>query len=284
MMVRSRYFCAGTVRDRLRSAGFPRVINQNRDFYRDAEAVPPLIPAYDVLVSNPVRNETTHPQLRTQISWRRRLLSLLPGWLCASAVWGDGTFATPILYDNARLRGCICDLMFVSALLGRPQSPHSTDNRHAVPAVSALLGRPHGPRTALGCGLGAAVAAAAAELRLPQTFLPTCIAGRPPAAGGGGEGESFPRFPGAHWVAVPQALRARRSNRRTVLGRLGREAAGRDHRAGRCRCCWRPHGAMPSIGGVAGVRRRAATRRTCACGTARAVACSRTPSCWVGGR
>ena len=66
-MLRSRYFCAGTVRDRLRSVGFPRVINQNRDFYRDAEAVPPLIPAYDVLVSNPVRNGTTHPQPRTQI-------------------------------------------------------------------------------------------------------------------------------------------------------------------------------------------------------------------------
>jgi hypothetical protein len=32
--------------------------------------------------------------------------------------------------------------------------------------------------------------------------------------GGGGEGESFSRFPRVHWVAVAQALRARRVNRR----------------------------------------------------------------------
>jgi hypothetical protein len=31
---------------------------------------------------------------------------------------------------------------------------------------------------------------------------------------GGGEGESFPRFPRVHWVAMPEALRARRVNRR----------------------------------------------------------------------
>jgi hypothetical protein len=35
-----------------------------------------------------------------------------------------------------------------------------------------------------------------------------------PLASAAAEGELFPRFPGVHWVAVPQALRARRVNRR----------------------------------------------------------------------
>jgi hypothetical protein len=42
--------------------------------------------------------------------------------------------------------------------------------------------------------------------------------------GGGGGGESFVRV---HWVAVPQALRARRPNRRTGSGRWWRHRSGR---------------------------------------------------------
>jgi hypothetical protein len=50
-------------------------------------------------------------------------------------------------------------------------------------------------------------------------------AGGLPPQGDGGGGESFLRV---HWVAVPEALRARRVNRRRRAGRAAAGGAGRD--------------------------------------------------------
>lgn len=45
------YFCAGAVKRHLAARGFPRVYNENEDFYAMVEAG--TIPEYDVLVTNP---------------------------------------------------------------------------------------------------------------------------------------------------------------------------------------------------------------------------------------
>ncbi|EGD76408.1 hypothetical protein PTSG_07527 [Salpingoeca rosetta] len=45
------YFCAGAMKQRLASCGFPNIINRNSDFYEDIRTN--NIPEYDILITNP---------------------------------------------------------------------------------------------------------------------------------------------------------------------------------------------------------------------------------------
>jgi hypothetical protein len=77
------YFCAGTVRTRLREVGFSNVINENRDFYGDINAKPPTVPEFDVMLTNPpFSGDHMAKLLRFASGSCKPYLLLLPNYVC----------------------------------------------------------------------------------------------------------------------------------------------------------------------------------------------------------
>jgi hypothetical protein len=83
------YYCAGSTATHLNALGYPDVYNRPVDFYAAQSSIPPSIPPFDVLVSNPPFSED-HPRrsMTFALSSGRPFLILLPNfeacstWLC----------------------------------------------------------------------------------------------------------------------------------------------------------------------------------------------------------
>lgn len=79
------YYCAGSTARHLRELGFARVYNRAVDCYAAAAAVPPCVPPYDVLVTNPPFSGD-HPRrcVRFSLASGRPFLLLLPNYEACS--------------------------------------------------------------------------------------------------------------------------------------------------------------------------------------------------------
>jgi hypothetical protein len=80
------YYCAGSAANHLRALGFPDVYNRPVDFYAAQSSIPPRIPPYDVLVSNPPFSKE-HPRssMSFALSSGRPFLLLLPNFEACSS-------------------------------------------------------------------------------------------------------------------------------------------------------------------------------------------------------
>lgn len=80
------YYCAGSAASHLRALGYPDVYNRPVDFYAMQSSIPPLIPPFDVLVSNPPFS-SDHPRrsMTFALTCGRPFLLLLPNFEACSS-------------------------------------------------------------------------------------------------------------------------------------------------------------------------------------------------------
>jgi hypothetical protein len=80
------YFCAGSAATHLRALGYPDVFNRPVDFYAAQSSLPPRIPPFDVLVSNPPFS-SDHPRrsMTFALESRRPFFLLLPNFEACSS-------------------------------------------------------------------------------------------------------------------------------------------------------------------------------------------------------
>jgi hypothetical protein len=80
------YYCAGSTASHLRALGYPDVYNHPVDFYAAQSSIPPRIPPFDVLVSNPPFS-SDHPRrsMAFALSCGRPFLLLLPNYEACSS-------------------------------------------------------------------------------------------------------------------------------------------------------------------------------------------------------
>jgi hypothetical protein len=82
------YFCQGQMVALLKQAGFPKVINRNRDFYKDIAKG--QVPAHDVLVTNPPYSGEHKPRLlKFLLSRPQPFALLLPVYTATKNYWQE---------------------------------------------------------------------------------------------------------------------------------------------------------------------------------------------------
>eukprot|EP00965_Chrysotila_dentata_P209544 6185353-Pleurochrysis_carterae.AAC.2 len=82
------YFCNGAVKRHLAALGFPRVYNENEDFY--SVQASKAVPLYDILLTNPPYSGP-HPELLLDFcaGSRRPWLLLMPNWVYSRPFYSD---------------------------------------------------------------------------------------------------------------------------------------------------------------------------------------------------
>lgn len=84
------FYCDGSVKVRLKELGFPNVIHENRDFYKDMKKS--LIPDHDVLVTNPPYSGTHKIRILDYVLKRnskRPFALLLPNYVVSKQWYKD---------------------------------------------------------------------------------------------------------------------------------------------------------------------------------------------------